>query len=215
MFENYLNFRRKSEHKTSVWWSSFWASTTLSRSCPRKRATNPAREGWHEKFPANPPWRKLRMRSRRSAGGTRSRCWPTSRCGSTLSPTNQARARNPTSSPSERSASCSINQRIPQHNEGLSPLNWCNRLLILDKSVWRENSDRILKMRTSSDIRYVIISRAMISLSSPFTDESWVSYWRWMTVDQRRCGLVSSSVSVLSVLLFLTWVYCIKFCDVL
>ena len=160
MFENYLNFRRKSEHKTSVWWSSFWASTTLSRSCPRKRATNPAREGWHEKFPANPPWRKLRMRSRRSAGGTRSRCWPISRCGSTLSPTNQARARNPTSSPSERSASCSINQRIPQHNEGLSPPNWCNRLLILDKSVWRENSDRILKMRTSSDIRYVIISRA-------------------------------------------------------
>ena len=104
MFENYLNFRRKSEHKTSVWWSSFWASTTLSKSCPRKRATNPAREGWHEKFPANPPWRKLRMRSRRSAGGTRSRCWPISRCGSTLSPTNQARARNPTSSPSERSA---------------------------------------------------------------------------------------------------------------
>lgn len=55
----------------------------------------------------------------------------------------------------------------------------------------------------------------LISLSSPFTDESWVSYWRWMTVDQRRCGLVGSSVSVLSVLLFLTWVYCIKFCDVL
>lgn len=61
---------------------------------------------------------------------------------------------------SEWTFCCSIKQRIPQHNEGLSPLNWCNRLLILDKSVWRENSDRILKMRTSSDIRYVIISRA-------------------------------------------------------
>lgn len=214
MFENYLNFRRKSEHKTSVWWSSFWASTTLSRSCPRKRATNPAREGWHEKFPVNPPWRKLRMRSRRSAGGTRSRCWPTSRCGSTLSPTNQARARNPTSSPSERSASCSINQRIPQHNEGLSPPNWCNtanpRQISLKRKL-RPDFENANVIRHSLRHHF----SCLISLSSPFTDESWVSYWRWMTVDQRRCGLVGSSVSVLSVLLFLTRVYCIKFCVVL
>lgn len=167
-----LFFRGKSEHKISVWWSSYWASMTPFRDCPRRRATNLVQGGWHAKFPANPPWRKSRMKIRRSARRTKLLSLPISNCGNTPSLTNQARDRSPRSSPNKQILL--PDQQLPQPTMVVFFYpNWCKRTPFLDKSVWRKftlNLENRLH-RTCVYHRFLCLS----FLSSPFIDESWVS----------------------------------------
>lgn len=90
----FLFCREKSEHKTSVWWSNWWVSMIQSSDCLERRATSHVPEGWHAKFPANQPWRKLRTRTTHSVERMRLRSWPTLNCGNIPSLMSRARDRN-------------------------------------------------------------------------------------------------------------------------
>lgn len=187
-FKQFSFFRGKSEHKISVWWSSYWASMTPSRDCPKRRATSLVQGGWHVKFPANPPWRKSRTKTRRSAGRTRSHSWPTSNCGNTPSPTNQARDRNPRSCPNKQILL--PDQQLPQPTKVVFFYpNRCKRTPFLDKSVWR-NSRRIKR----------IVFIGLVSVMSSFlvSEFSLIAFHWWklgfvMKANDRRPALAHSS----------------------
>lgn len=161
---------------------------TPSRDCPKRRATSLVQGGWHVKFSANPPWRKSRTKTRRSAGRTRSHSWPTSNCGNTPSPTNQARDRNPRSCPNKQILL--PDQQLPQPTKVVFFYpNRCKRTPFLDKSVWR-NSRRIKR----------IVFIGLVSVMSSFlvSEFSLIAFHWWklgfvMKANDRRPALAHSS----------------------